>query len=167
MIFVLDASPIIAFYSEICEPQSLHKLVEIGHDLIVPIAVVNEISKGRKLTWSTLEKAIEDKKIKVETNISESELQTVRNRYPNLHDGEIQVLILGTKLKKKNCAYKCVIDESPGRKIAKRNQIDLTGTFGLIDVLTELGIIKEEQKENFLNKLEHSKFRLKSTHVSR
>ena len=166
MIFVLDASAIIAFYSEICKPQILHELAEKGHILIAPVAVVNEISKGRKATWLTLEKAIEDKKITVEKNFSQTELQLVRNRYPNLHDGEIQVLIVGTKLKKKDCEYKCIIDESPARKIAKRNRIALTGTYGLLDVLKDLGIIEEQQKENFLNKLEHSKFRLKSSHVS-
>jgi predicted nucleic acid-binding protein len=166
MIFVLDASAIIAFYSEICKPQILHELTEKGHVLIVPTAVVTEISKGRKSTWSTLEKAIEEKKITVETDFSQTELQLVRNRYPNLHDGEIQVLIVGIKLKKKAAEYKCIIDESPARKIAKRNQIAITGTYGLLDVLNDLGVIEERQKENFLNKLEHSKFRLKSTHVS-
>lgn len=98
MILILDASPIIAFYSEMRKPQLLHELTDYGYHLVAPDAVVSEILKGRKPTWSTLQKAIEDGKIKTVTDFSSSEISAFKKRYPSLDEGEIQVLILGAKM---------------------------------------------------------------------
>jgi len=166
MILILDASSIIAFYSEMHEQQLLHELTNYGYQLIAPIAVINEISKGRKPTWSKLKKAIDDGKITTASGFSSSEISAFKKRYPNLDEGEIQVLILGAKKKKKGDEYMCVFDEGPARKIASHHQIAKTGTIGLLDVLNDLGIIDEKKKESLLNVLNHSKFRIKKSLVS-
>lgn len=163
MILILDASPIIAFYSEIGEPRLLHELTNYGYQLIAPIAVVNEILKGRKPTWSILERAIKCRNITIFNKFSSSEISGFRRRFPNLHEGEIQVLILGVKMKKAGSEYICVFDEGSARKIATRHGIAKTGTIGLIDVLNDLGIIDKKIKENLLNILNHSKFRIKTS----
>lgn len=157
----MDASSIIAFYSEINEPSLLHKLVEFGYDIIVPIAVVEEIRKGRKPTLSILNKAIEERKIVVHKRFSVSEISNFGKRYPNLDEGEIQVLILGLKLKREGKENFCVLDEGPATKIAKKKGIAKKGTIGLLDLLSELGIIDKNRKENLLNELKQSTFRIK------
>lgn len=162
MILILDASVIIAFYSEICESQLLHELTAYGIHLFAPNAVVKEIRKGRKHTCSILNKAIKDGKITVFTDFSPLEVSAFKRRFPNLDDGEIQVLILGEKMKKRGSEYTCVIDEGPATKIAIQRKIARTGTIGLLDVLNDLGIIDENKKENLLNVLKHSKFRMKN-----
>ena len=166
MILILDASSIIAFFSEISEPQLLFELTNYGYHLIAPVAVVNEIMKGRKLTRSILKKAIEDGKITTFNEFSSSEISASKKRYPSLHEGEIQVLILGEKKKKRGSEYLCVLDEGPATKIASRHQIAKIGTIGLLDVLNDLGIIDKKKKENLLNVLNHSEFRMKKSLVS-
>lgn len=166
MILILDASPIIAFYSEMRVPQLLHELTDHGYHLIAPAGVVNEILKGRKPTWSTLKKAINDGKITTVNEFSSSEISAFKKRYPNLAEGEIQVLIYGAEMKKRGSEYMCVFDEGPARKIAIRHQISKTGTIGLLDMLKDLGIIDKKKRENLLKVLKHSKFRMKNSLVS-
>jgi len=161
MILILDSSAIIAFYSEIHEPQLLHKLTSYGYQLIAPIAVVNEIRKGRKHTCSILNKAIKDGKITVCREFSPLDTSAFQRRFPNLDEGEIQVLILGARMKKRKNKYVCVLDEGPARKIATQHKIARKGTIGLLDMLNELGIVNKSKKENLLNVLKHSKFRMK------
>lgn len=166
MILVLDASVIIAFYSEMHEPQLLHEFINYDFQLFVPIAVIEEIREGKKPTWLLLRKALDDKMVRPLTDFSFSEVSIFKKRYPNLDDGEIQVLIHGIKLEKQKLAYLCVFDEGPARKIAKRHNVAKTGTLGLLDKLQDLGIINKERKENLLKQLEHSTFRIKHSNLS-
>ncbi len=159
---VIDASPIIAFYSEMKVPELLHKLVEFDNCLVIPIAVSNEIKKGRDKhnTFFILETAKKDGYIEIYENFSTDEILTFQHRYPNLNDGEIQVLILGNKFKNEGEEYCCVIDESPATKVAKKLSIFRKGTLGLLDILDEIGIINKVEKTKLLNRLEKSRFRI-------
>lgn len=147
------------------EPQLLHKLKDYGYHLVAPRAVTNEIENGQKSTWSILQRAIKDRQVKI-MEVSSSQVLALNKRYPNLDAGEIQVLILGAEMKKRKCDYKCVLDEGPARKIANRHQISKTGTIGLLDVLNDLGIINKKKKENLLNALKRSRFRIKDSLIS-
>lgn len=148
------------------EPTLLHELTKFGYHLVVPIAVVDEIRKGRKPTCAILNRAIEDGKITVYNAFSNQEISTFMKRFPNLDEGEIEVLILGMKLKREGKNYFCVFDEGPARKIATEYRIAKKGTIGLLDLLNDLGIIDKKKKENLLSVLKHSTFRLKNSHVS-
>ena len=161
MILVIDASPLIAFYSgnELSEPDLLHEFAKNGFSLIVPVAVFEEIRNGRKQTFLTLTKAIEEKKIQVNRDISADETTSFGKRYPRLHEGEIQVLLLGLKLKASGVPYYCAIDEGPGRTVAERNGIAVKGTKGLIAILNQLGIIEKDKMESLLYRLNHCSFR--------
>jgi predicted nucleic acid-binding protein len=161
MILVIDASPLIAFYSEneLGEPKLLHELVKNDFSLMVPVAVFEEIRNGRRPTFLTLTKAIEEKKIQINRDISSDETISFGKRYPRLHEGEIQVLLLGLRLKASGIPYYCAIDEGPGRTVANRNGIAVKGTKGLIVMLNQLGIIKKDEMESLLYRLDHCNFR--------
>jgi len=161
MILVIDASSIIAFYSEneLGEPNLLHELAKNGFSLIVPVAVFVEIKNGRRPTFLTLTKAIKEKKIQVNRDISSNETISFGKRYPRLHEGEIQVLLLGLRLKASGVPYYCAIDEGPGRSVAERNGIAVKGTKGLIAILNQLGIIEKDKMESLLYRLDHCNFR--------
>lgn len=168
MILVFDASPIIAFYSEkeMNEPTILHELIKFGYKLVVPIAVVKEIQKGRQLTASRLNESIRTGIITVYDKFSVGEVSRWMIRHPRLDEGEIQVLILGKKLAEECKEYLCILDEGPATKLAVQYGIAKKGTFGLLNLLNDLGIINKDKKENLLNLLRHSSFRLKNSHVS-
>jgi predicted nucleic acid-binding protein len=168
MILVFDASPLIAFYSEkeINEPSTLHELIKFGYEFVVPIAVVKEIQRGRKLTASRLVGSISMGRITVYNKFSIKEVSRLMARYPKLDEGETQVLILGKRLKRKCKEYFCILDEGPATKLAIQHGIAKKGTIGLLDLLNDLGIINKEKKENLLNVLRHSSFRIKNSHAS-
>jgi len=44
---ILDSSPVIAFYTELNEPDMLHKFIELGYELRIPRSVFKEIENGR------------------------------------------------------------------------------------------------------------------------
>jgi len=159
---IIDASSIIAFYSEdeLNESELLHALVQSNRNLVIPIAVYEEIRKGGKPTFSMLSKAIENNKIKVSSDITPEETALFGKRHPRLGDGELQVLLLGLRLKAKGTPYCCVIDEGAARSIAKRNELAVKGTKGLIVLLNQIGLIDKSKMENLLYKLEHCNFRL-------
>jgi len=168
MILVFDASPIIAFYSEteMNEPSILHELPKFGYELVVPIAVVKEIQKGRKLTCSRLNESINKGIIKLYDKFSVDEVSKLKVRHPKLGEGEIQVLILGRRLNTEGKEYFCILDEGPATKIALQYGIAKKGTIGLLNLINDLGIINKDKKENLLNLLRHSSFRLKNSQVS-
>jgi predicted nucleic acid-binding protein len=164
MILVIDASPIIAFYSEneLNEPELLHTFAKNNCQLVIPEAVYSEIKRGRKPTFSTLSKAIREGVISINNEITVEETIRFGKRYPRLHDGELQVLLLGLKLRTDNAVqYYCVIDEDPARKVALRHNIPVKGTKGLINVLNKIGVINEQRRKNLLYRLDHCNFRLK------
>lgn len=162
MIVIIDASPLIAFYSEneLNEPDLLHELTMNDCSLVVPVAVFEEIEKGQKPTFSVLAQAIKEKKIQVNSNITSEETVDFGKRNPRLHEGEIQVLLLGLKLKMNGTPYICAIDEGPGRDVAERNGIAVKGTKGLITMLNQLKIIDRNKMESLLYRLNHCTFRL-------
>jgi predicted nucleic acid-binding protein len=161
MILVIDASPLIAFYSEneLGEPNLIHELSKNGFELMVPSAVFEEIRNGRRPTFLTLTKAVRENKIQINHDISSDETISFGRHYPRLHKGEIQVLLLGLKLKASGVPYFCVVDEGPGRTVAERNGIAVKGTKGLIVMLNHLGIIEKDKMESLLYRLDHCNFR--------
>jgi predicted nucleic acid-binding protein len=167
MILIFDASAIIAFYSEkeLNKPSLLHQLIEFGYSLVVPIAVVDEIRKGRKRTSSVLNTAIEEGKIAIYNSFLVNEISRFKKRYPKLAEGEAQVLVLGMKAMKEGKEYYCILDEGPATKIALEYKISKKGTIGLLSLLNDLGIIDEDEKENLLRMLKQSRFRVKNSHI--
>jgi predicted nucleic acid-binding protein len=161
MLLIVDASVIIAFYSkdELDAPQLLHQLSSKGCKLIIPLAVLEEIQKGRKPTIEILSKAVESGIISVNREITTEETIIFRKLHPRLDDGEIQVLLLGLKYKALGTPYFCLVDEDPGRHVADRISIATKGTKGLIALLNEKQIIDKQKMESLLYRLNHCNFR--------
>ena len=163
MIFVLDASSLIAFYSdeELNRPDLLHSLANDNNKLLIPIAVFTEIKEGHKRTFAILKNAIAQRKIEVSDDVLSEEAKSFGQRYPSLHYGEIHVLLLGLRFKARSVPYFCIIDEGPARIVAFRNDIATKGTKGLLFLLNQLGLIDRSIMEKLLYRLDHCNFRLK------
>jgi predicted nucleic acid-binding protein len=161
MLLIIDASVLIAFYSkdELNEPNLLHQLACNGCSLVLPLAVFEEIENGRKQTITILNEALKNATIMVNREITLAETVTFGKRYPKLHNGEIQVLLLGQKSKTNGMPYFCCIDEGPARSIAEKNEVLVKGTKGIVRLLGEKGIISNEKTESLLYRLNHCNFR--------
>ena len=162
MKLLTDASNIIAFYSEneLNEPCLLNSLKEHGYQIIVPQKVYEEIKRGKKSTILHLCDAIRKGIVKIDPDGTEDEINAMQRRNPKLDSGEIQVLLMGEECKEKDEEYYCVIDEGPGRQIAKRRSLCLQGTIGILNLLEALKIISPAKREILYRRLECSTFRI-------
>ena len=156
---IFDSSPIIAFYSELDDPDLLHKFAELGYGLSIPKSVFNEIETGK--TSDKLKSSIACGKIKVLPSLPEEEILRFKNRYPYLGNGEIEVILWWLKLKSAVNKNYCIIDDKKARKVAEKYKVVFTGTIGLIDLLFKKQVIAHDGREALLKKLEGSRFRMK------
>lgn len=157
---IIDASVIIVFCKECRRPLLLKKLALNGYNIITPKGVSKEIIQTDE-AYPPFKDLIEKKVVIIINNLDENEIIDFNNRHPYLHQGEIEVILLGLELKQENADYLCVIDNGRARKVAKSYNINLIGTLGLLDILTELNIITSEEKSDIILELKKSGFRIK------
>lgn len=155
---ILDASSIIAFYSELNKPELLHKFIELGNELKIPKSVFQEITKEKTLNQLNL--SIKERKIEILEPLPEEEILNFKNRHSYLGKAEIEVILYGIKFNLKKIKYCCVIDDKEARKVAGKYKIIFTGVIGLIELLAKKKIISEEYKTEIISQLRSSTFRL-------
>ncbi len=156
---ILDSSPVIAFYSELNNPDLLHKFIELGYELRIPKGVFSELETGR--TAEKLKSSIAEGKIKLLEDFSSEEALRFKNRHPYLGKGEIEVILWWLKLKSDANKHYCILDDKKARKVAGKYQVVCTGTIGLIDLLQKKQAITKDERTEYINKLSVSGFRIK------
>ncbi len=158
---ILDSSPVIAFYTELDEPKILHKFTELGYELRIPKSVLKEIENGR--TSDILKSNIANGNIEILASLPEEEIFHFKNRYPYLGNGEIEVILWWLKLESSVDKNYCIIDDKKARKIAEKHNVVFTGTIGLIELLLKKQAINKDKREELINKLSSSRFRMKKS----
>jgi len=158
---ILDSSPVIAFYTELDEPDMLHKFTELGYELMIPTSVLKEIETGK--TSDILKSNIARGKIEIMASLPEEDIFHFKNRYPYLGNGEIEVILWWLKLKSSLDNNYCIIDDKKARYIAKRHNVVFTGTICLINLLLKKQAIDKDKQEYLINKLSASTFRMKKS----
>lgn len=156
---ILDSSPVVAFYSELNNPDLLHKFIMLGYELRIPKGVFGELEIGR--TSEKLKSSIREGKIKILDDLTEGDISYFKNRHPYLGKGEIEVILWWLKLKSDDNKQFCVIDDKRARKVAVKYQVVFTGTIGLIDLLLKKQAISQDERKEFIEKLSVSGFRIK------
>ena len=122
------------------------------HDgLYVPRSVVSEITKGK--TVEILDQKIKDGSIKILEPESQEDIQRLKDRFPYLGNGEIEVILCGMKMKDAGTDCCCVIDDKRARKVAERYDIDCMGTRGLIEDLLQREDMDTETRNMIRTKL--------------
>ncbi len=156
---ILDSSPVIAFYSELDNPDLLHKFIKLGYELMIPKGVFGELESGR--TSAKLKSSLSEGKIKILEDLPSEETLHFKNRHPYLGIGEIEVILWWLKLKSDVNKHYCIIDDKKARKVAGKYQVVCTGTIGLIDLLQKKQAITKDERTEYINKLSVSGFRIK------
>lgn len=111
--------------------DKLDLLKELYGKVIVPLAVYQEIEKGKEKPY-----------YKDLTSLDWIEIRNIKNSNSreyliDLDDGEAEVLILA----KETNADLVILDEIMGRRYAKQLEINLTGTIGILLKAKEKGLI--------------------------
>lgn len=157
MIKILDSTSLIAFYYDIKAPDVLHKICNTGYKIKIPTSVYGELIGE---SFLKLKRDVDQRKIELFDNSNQDGFMKIKNRYPNLRNGEIEVIVWGLECKYKRIKYYCVLDDKLARKVAQKIGINFTGTLGLIDFLVRRNEINQEDKSNLITKLKKSKFRI-------
>ncbi|MCG7848353.1 MAG: hypothetical protein MIO93_04140 [ANME-2 cluster archaeon] len=155
---ILDSSPVIAFYTELDEPEILHKFIELGYELKIPRSVLKEIENGR--TSDPLKSNMANGNIEILASLPEIDIFHFKNRYPYLGNGEIEVILWWLKLDSSVDKNYCIIDDKKARQIAEKHNVVFTGTIGLIELLLKKQAITKDKRDKLLNKLSSSRFRM-------
>ena len=155
---ILDSSPVIAFYTELDEPEILHKFTELGYELKIPRSVLKEIENGR--TSDPLKSNIANGNIEILASLPEEDIFHFKNRYPYLGYGEIEVILWWLKLESSIDKNYCIIDDKKARLIAEKYNVVFTGTIGLIELLLKKQAITKDKRDELINKLSSSRFRM-------
>lgn len=152
---ILDSSVIICLYFEINAPEILKIWRKVGYSIKICKSVQEELQKNNK-TFITVSKDLKNGAIDCMKEIEDEEIKKFRNLHPNLGIGEIETIILGIKLKKSKKRNYCVIDDGVARKVAKKYNISLTGTYGLIKRLFEKNLLSKSKFENLVKMMKKS-----------
>ena len=130
-IVIINSTPIIALASI----DSLYLLKELYKEVYIPNAVYDEIcAKQGSKTQIELVRAREQIQARQIENIETKKFFRVQ-----LHDGEVEVMILGKELS----ADLLVIDDHIAREYAKYLDFNVTGTLGVILKSKEKGLIEK------------------------
>ena len=115
-------------------------------EIYLPVAVLEEIRANKELyalVSEFLDRVVKVKEVEIGIG------------FPGLHEGEQEAIILAKKL-----ACWVVLDDLKARKVAEREGLKVIGTAGLLRVMKELGLIKEDP-ESLFRKLKRYGFRMK------
>ena len=155
---ILDSSVVILFLNDIGGKEYLALLSRNNVNLHIPDSVYNEIIDDNQV--HDLNSLISQKVITKMVGNNPSEEVALKRRFPNLGNGEINVLCWGLKLKDSGTQYYCVIDEKLGRNAATKLQLHLTGSIGLLRILKERKLLSSEQLKIIVEDIKKSPFRV-------
>ncbi len=135
-------------------PDIFESLVGLGYGLVVPLAVMAEVS-----TEKAKAPLREMKCVTCLTEVPAGAGELGR-RYPQLGDGEISVLAW-VQQQPKGTAVACVLDDGLARRVAARLGLPYTGLVGLLERLVEYGCLSAEARAEVLAQLVAKGFRYK------
>lgn len=159
MKLILDTSVLIAFYTELRMEHLLLSLRKHGFEILVPEYILREEMKS---DLDQLHKAVRNDEIDTLSQAPNEDIQTLKDRFPSLNRGELEVMWWGMHFKKCNETYSAVIDDGKARKCAQKLKIEITGTLGLIEILNDLAILSKKEKAIICRTLRSKGFRMPS-----
>ena len=112
--------------------DKLDLLKELYGKVIVPLAVYQEIEKGREKPY------YQDLSVMDWVEVHEIKNPDSRAYFIDVDDGEAEVLILAKEMN----ADLVIMDEIMGRRYAKQLKFNITGTIGVLLKAKEKGLIK-------------------------
>lgn len=156
---VLDASSIILFSLELSKPELFSEIKNINGRLLIPEGVIEELKDN--VTRSTLERLLTEGTLeKYNEIISNEEMQSIKNRFPHLGKGELEILVIHNHYTRKGQKIKCVIDDAKAYKAASVLGANLSRSISLIRLLKENNKITKQDLLKIAKIILDSSFRI-------
>ena len=156
---IADSACVVCVFAEINQPRILLEWIKRGYQIILTQEVYNELEENEN-TIKKVQPEIKKGFIKVQSIITDKELDDFRSRYPTLGKGESSVIITALKLNQQKRRYYAILDDANARKVATKLGVNFTGTYGLLKTLKEKGHLSEEEFNKCKQDMEKSKFRI-------
>ena len=119
MKLIINASVLIAFYTELQKPELLKCLINYGYELLIPEEVMRELEKDAN--YDKISKDCSEGLFKRLDPVPEKELKELKSRFIGLHGGELGVIWWGIKFRDEGISnVKCVLDDDKARKKARK-----------------------------------------------
>jgi predicted nucleic acid-binding protein len=154
---IIDTSPLICIIEEIDEPGILDDLRQMNSVVIIPTGVKDEITLDPAMTVVDGYCTKGDYKNR---SPDTGRYNTLKNRYPNLGRGELEVMALAQELIDEGEDPLCVLDDGLARKTANSLGLRYTGIIGILKRLKDSGKISRQECINIATTLEQSPFRI-------
>jgi len=155
---ILDSSVVILFLNDIEGEEYFFMLSEIGETLLIPESVYKEVLD--ESTKTKMDSLISKNILKKVEKIEYPQKKLIKNRFPTLGNGELNVLTIGKNLQRQEKKFWCVVDEMPGRNAAEKLNLPLTGSIGLIKILKEKKVLNKCKLEMIIENIKKSPFRI-------
>lgn len=156
---LVDSSCIICLFKEINKPFILMDWCKRNHEIVLTTQVYTELQKNIE-TKNKIKPEIDKGNIQIKNTTEPDKIDVLSNRYPFLGRGEISIIQTAIELNKQNIKYYAVLDDNNARKVAKKFNVNLTGTYGLLKLLKEKNCINEIDFETCKNDMDKSNFRI-------
>lgn len=128
---VVDTSGLISLLERSGRPRLIQDLRTIYGEIIIPHSVKEEFDVKSK----ALDKHVADEEITVMSVTAAKGLEILREKYPALGRGELDVILLGLYLQSQSTGSTCVLDDRRARNVARTNNVNFTGVLGLLNAL--------------------------------
>ena len=155
---ILDASPLIAFFAEMREPEILFLLRRVGYELFVPDAV-SRCDITKEPAKAILVQSVASGSISLLPPVAPAILVAFTSAHPSLGEGESEVILLAIEFLSHRQEAVCVIDEKAARRIAEDLGLPVKGTLGVLRTLRDSGLIDQDDLARLRGRLLAAGFR--------
>lgn len=158
---LLDNSCISLFILEIPQYDFLNEL----HDLNESLNITSHVKREFESTGSAdkLKFYLSNNLI----NMKEIEYNSLlKRRYPYLGEGELSIIQWGLNLKE-HCSYYCVLDDLRARNIAKKLNLTISGSIGLIILVLNKKDYSSSEIDGIIEAIDKSNFRINKKILSK
>ena len=156
---ILDATTVIAICNEINCPELIEKIALLGHDLTIPLYIVeSELldNNTRKIT----ERYVQHNTIQILKKNTVEEVRELQKDFPGLGLGECDSMLAYQKLREDGEKVYCILDDGKAREKATELKIEFTGLVGLLQMLKQKNVMSHDEIDKVVKLLKDSNFRL-------
>ena len=137
---------------EIQDVGIIKSLSDLGYRLEIPLSVYGEI----KYQFADFKKLVEGGFVNVLEEVHSKIFLQLKDRYPQLGNGEIEVLAHGLHYSRNDTTkYYCVLDDELSRKVAEETGVKYTGTLGLLNFMCKKQCFSQDEINELNNKLDN------------
>lgn len=152
---LLDTEFLIGFFKDLQEP-SIFEILANCYSIAIPSRVYGELIDT--ISFNSCKKLIEEGKMEILKGINEEDFIQLKNHYPELGNGELELMIWHNYLKEKGEKCHCILNDNIAREKAKEIGINNSTTKELLYHLRDKKMIEDEKIDSIILKSKKTRY---------